>query len=120
MIRINIVSDHNPILIGRNGNTLRALNELVRLAVSNKFKKRYKILLDIGDYKDKKYSRIARQARQIAKEVQRTRIDATLEPMSADERRVVHNALSNFTHIQTESSGEGSRRAVNIKYTNDK
>jgi spoIIIJ-associated protein len=43
-------------------------------------------------------------------------MDATLEAMPADERRVVHNALANFSHIKTESAGEGNRRAVVIKY----
>lgn len=120
IIRIALNSDHNPILIGKNGNTLQALNELTKLAVSNKFKRRFRVLLDVNDYKDKKYSRIARQVRQLAKEVQKTHVDVTLDPMSADERRVVHNALTNFSHIVTESKGEGTHRAVTIKYSENK
>jgi len=116
IIHISLNSDHNPILIGKNGKTLQALNELTRLAVSSKYKKRFRILLDINDYKDGKYSRVAFAARRAAKEVQKTRMDATLEAMPADERRVVHNALANFSHIKTESAGEGNRRAVVIKY----
>jgi len=116
IIHISINSDHNPILIGKNGKTLQALNELTRLAVSSKFKKRFRILLDINDYKDGKYSRVAFAARRAAKEVQKTKMDAMLEPMPADERRVVHNALSNFSHIKTESAGEGYHRAVVFKY----
>jgi len=116
IIRIEIDSDHNPILIGKNGVTLQALNEIARLAVSGKFRRRYRILLDIGDYKDGKYSRVAAIARRTAKEVQKTKQDATLDPMPSDERRIVHNALSEFSHIKTESSGEGHHRAVTIKY----
>lgn len=116
IIRIEIDSDHNPILIGKNGVTLQALNEIVRLAVSGKFRRRFRILLDIGDYKDNKYSRVASIARRTAKEVQKTKVDVTLDPMPSDERRIVHNALSNFSHIRTESSGEGHHRAVTIKY----
>ncbi len=116
IIHISLNSDHNPILIGKNGKTLQALNELTRLAVSSKYKKRFRILLDINDYKDGKYSRVAFAARRAAKEVQKTRMDATLEAMPADERRVVHNALANFSHIKTESAGEGNRRAVVVKY----
>lgn len=116
IIRIEIDSDHNPILIGKNGVTLQALNEITRLAVSGKYRRRYRILLDIGDYKDGKYARVASIARRIAKEVQHSHQDAVLDPMPSDERRVVHNALSNFSHIKTESSGEGRRRAVTIKY----
>lgn len=116
IIHIALNSDHNPILIGKNGQTLQALNELTRLAVSSKYKKRFRILLDINDYKDGKYSRVAFAARRAAKEVQKTKMDATLEPMPADERRVVHNALAEFSHIKTESAGEGRHRAVVIKY----
>lgn len=116
IVHIEIDSDHNPILIGKNGVTLQSLNEIVRLAVSSKFRKRYRILLDIGDYKNSKYSRVASIARKTAKTVQKTKVDATLAPMPSDERRVVHKALSNFSHIATESTGEGRHRAVTIKY----
>ena len=116
IIRLTIDTDHNPVLIGKNGVTLQALNEIVRLAVSGKFRRRFRILLDIGDYKNNKYSRVASVARRTAKEVQKTKVDVTLEPMPSDERRIIHNVLANFSHIATESSGEGHKRAVTIKY----
>ena len=116
IIRLTIDTDHNPVLIGKNGVTLQALNEIVRVAVSGKFRRRFRILLDIGDYKNNKYSRVASVARRTAKEVQKTHVDVVLDPMPSDERRIVHNVLSNFSHITTESSGEGHRRAVTIKY----
>ena len=116
IIRVQIDSDHNPILIGKNGTTLQALNEIVRLAVSGKFRRRFRILLDIGDYKNAKYSRVASIARRTAKEVQKSKVDVTLDPMPSDERRVVHSAVSEFSHIKTESTGEGHNRAVTIKY----
>ena len=116
IIRIEIDSDHNPIIIGKNGVTLQALNEIVRLAVSGKFHHRFRILLDIGEYKNSKYSRVAFIARKAAKEVQKSKVDVTLDPMPSDERRIVHNALADFSHIKTESSGEGHHRAVTIKY----
>ena len=116
IIHISLDCDHNPILIGKNGSTLQALNEITRLAVSGKFRKRYRILLDIGDYKNAKYSRVASLARRTAKEVQKSKVDVKLSPMPSDERRIVHNVLTNFSHIATESSGEGRNRAVTIKY----
>ena len=116
IIRLTIDTDHNPVLIGKNGVTLQALNEIVRLAVSGKFRRRFRILLDIGDYKNSKYARVASVARRTAKEVQKTKVDVVLDPMPSDERRIVHNVLANFSHITTESFGEGRRRAVTIKY----
>ena len=116
VIRISIDSTHNPILIGKNGVTLQALNELVKLATNNHFHKRYRILLDINGYKDSKYGKLARMARKLAKDVQRTKTTYTFDPMPADERRAIHNACSNMSHIKTESIGEGKTRQVQIIY----
>ncbi len=116
VIRINIDSKRNPVLIGKSGRTLQALNELTRLAVSNKFRHRYRILLDVGGYKEDRYSRIAYLAKRAAEEVVKTKYPVQLDPMTPDERRIVHNTLTGWKNIKTESSGEGSERAVNIFY----
>ena len=116
VIRISIDSTHNPILIGKNGVTLQALNELVKLATNNHFHKRFRILLDINGYKDSKYGKLARMARKLAKDVQKTKTTYTFDPMPADERRAIHNACSNMSHIKTESIGEGKTRQVQIIY----
>lgn len=116
IINITLDTSRNPILIGKNGKTLQALNELVRLATSSKYKRRFRILLDINDYKDGKYDKVVAIARRIARDVVRTKVDVTLDPMPADERRVVHNALSGMPNIKTESVGEGHRRAISIRY----
>ena len=116
IIRITIDSTHNPILIGKNGKTLQALNELAKLAVSNHFHKRFRVLLDVNGYKDSKYDRLARIARKCAHEVQKTKTTYTFDPMPADERRTIHNACSGMANIRTESSGEGTHRQVQIIY----
>lgn len=116
IIRISIDSTHNPILIGNGGRTLQALNELTKVAVSNHFHRRFRILLDINGYKDKKYYTLQRMARKYAHEVQKTKSTYTFDPMSADERRAIHNACSGMEHIRTESCGEGMRRQVQIIY----
>ena len=116
IIRITIDSTHNPILIGKNGKTLQALNELTKLAVSNHFHKRFRVLLDVNGYKDNKYDRLAKVARRYAREVQKTKGTYTFDPMPADERRAIHNACSGMNHIRTESSGEGTHRQVQIIY----
>lgn len=116
IIHITLDSGRNPILIGKGGKTLQALNELTRLAVSAHFRHRYRILLDVGGYKEDRYDRVARIARREARNVQRSRVDCKLEPMTPDERRIVHNELNGLEHIQTESEGVGDERAVVIKY----
>ncbi len=116
IIKISIDSDANPIIIGKGGRTLQAFNEITKFAVSTKFRKRFRILLDVGGYKEDKYARIEKMVTRLAKQVLRDKVDATLDPMTPDERRIVHNALSSWDHIKTESSGEGADRAVTIKY----
>ena len=116
VINLKIDSDRNPILIGKNGKSLQALNELTKLAVNNRFKKRFRVLLDINGYKQDKYDKLIAIARRLAHEVQKTHTDVALDPMPADERRAIHNALAGMPHIKTESAGVGSHRQINIKY----
>lgn len=116
IIHVNIDSDHNSILIGKNGRILQALNEIAKLAVSSKFKKKYRVLLDINDYKDGKYNKVVYMAKHMAREVQRSHETMTMEAMPADERRMIHNALSTMPHIRTESVGEGKHRQITIRY----
>lgn len=120
IIKILIETNHNSLLIGHNGETLQSLNELAKLAVSAKYKRKFRILLDIGDYKDKKYGRVVYMAKKVAHEVQKTHIDVKLEPMTPDERKKVHNALSAFANIKTESVGDGRDRAIVVKYVLNK
>ena len=68
IIKIALDTDHNSILIGKNGQTLQALNELVRLATSSRFKKRYRVLVDINEYKDGKYDKLVSIAKRTARE----------------------------------------------------
>lgn len=119
IMRITIDSTNNPILIGKNGKTLQALGDLTKAALSNKFHRHFRVLLDVNGYKDKKYRKLAFKAKTVAKEVQKTKINATLDPMPADERRVVHNALTHMRNIKTESKGVGSHRQVQIIYVDN-
>ena len=116
IIKVTIDSERNPLLIGRSGRTLQALNELTKLAVSNHFRRRYRVLPDVGGYKEDKYDRLASIAKREANRVLRTHVNVQLDPMTPDERRVVHNTLGGVEHIKTESTGEGVDRAVWVKY----
>ncbi|HKL73073.1 MAG TPA: R3H domain-containing nucleic acid-binding protein [Candidatus Onthovivens sp.] len=116
LIKVLIETEQNSLIIGKNGQTLQALNELTKLAISFKFKKKLRILLNVGDYKDKKYFRVVGIARKAAKEVLNTHIEIKLDSMTPDERKKVHNALSTWKNIRTESVGDGKQRAIVIKY----
>ena len=119
VINVNISTDRDAVLIGKGGRTLQALNELVRVAIHNRFGKHYKILLDIGDYKEEKYEKLIQMARKYAKEVQTTKNTITLNPMPSDERRIIHGALSGYHNIKTESKGQGKDRRLTIYYVEE-
>lgn len=116
VIKLSMDTNHNSILIGKNGKTLQALNELVTLAVSIKYKKRIRVFLDINDYKSDRYRRVISIARRVANDVGRTKQTVVLDPMPSDERRAIHNALSNHRHVITESIGTGRERKIVIKH----
>ncbi len=116
-IYCNINSDNNSILIGKNGVILRAFNFIVRQAVQNEFKKRFEISLDINGYKENRYKKVSAMAKRLGKQVLRTKIAVKLDPLPADERKVVHQTISDFNkHLKTESQGEGKERFTTISY----
>lgn len=114
--KIVLNAENNAILIGKNGQTLQAINNVVRSATNSVFKRRFQIMVDINGYKDSRYEKITAMAKRIAKTVQRTKVTASLDPMPNDERKVIHQALSDMPHIKTESEGEGANRHLKIMY----
>lgn len=118
-INIKMYSDNNNILIGRNGQTLIAIQTILRQIVHNEIGIYPYILLDVENYKEKKNSNLERTAKRIAKEVQKTKIDVNLDNMNSYERRIIHNALSNFKNISTLSEGEEPNRHIVIRYKED-
>ena len=114
-VTISLYSDNNAILIGKDARTLNALTTIVKQAVYNQIGTYYNFVLDVSEYKEKQQFFIERAAKKTAKEVARTKIEAKLEPMNSYERRIVHNALTNFKGVYTESEGTEPNRYVVIK-----
>lgn len=115
-INIKMYSDKNSILIGKNGQTLMAIQTILRQMVHNEIGMYPYILLDVENYKEKKIANLERNAKRIAKEVLRTKIDVSLDNMNSYERRIVHNVLTKFKNISSESVGEEPNRHIVIKY----
>ena len=115
--RIMVDTNSNAILIGKGGKTLQEFNRLVKTAASAAFKKRIRLLIDVNGYKEERYEKVVRMAKRIARDVRRTHVDAALDPLPADERKAIHNALASMPQITTKSEGEGAQRALHILYT---
>jgi spoIIIJ-associated protein len=116
---VNLNADNNAVLIGRGGKTLDALNTVVRSAVNAQFHSHIDVLIDVNHYKEDRYRRLASMARRTAKQVQRSHVDAELDPMPNDERKAVHRALNGWHNIRTESRDQGEDRHVCILYVPD-
>ncbi len=114
-IKLTLHSDNNSILIGRDGRTLSSLQNLIRTSVSNQIGIYVNIILDVENYKVKKEHNIERLAKKLAKEVLRTKEPIAMDSMNSYERRLVHNALSNFKGITSDSEGEEPNRRIVIK-----
>ena len=114
-VNIAIYSDNNAILIGKDARTLNALTTIIKQAIQNQIGTYYNFVLDVSEYKEKQQFFIEKAAKKTAKEVARTKVEAKLDPMNSYERRIVHNALTNFKGVYTESEGEEPHRYVVIK-----
>jgi len=119
-INLKMYSDNNNILIGKNGQTLTAITNILKQIIHNEFGKYPYILLDVENYKEKKIGNIERMAKRIAREVTKTKVDVSLDNMNSYERRIIHNVLTNYKHIETKSEGEEPNRHVVIKYVESK
>ena len=119
-INLKMYSDNNNILIGKGGQTLTAITNILKQMVYNEVGRYPYILLDVENYKEKKIGHIERMAKRVAREVSKTKIDATLDNMNSYERRIIHNVLTNYKHVTTISEGEEPNRHVVIKYVESK
>tara|TARA_B100000745_G_scaffold293907_1_gene236284 strand:+ start:219 stop:854 length:636 start_codon:yes stop_codon:yes gene_type:complete len=110
-----IEGDDAGLLIGRRGDTLKALQFLVKYLVSQKLDANVNILVDVEGYQDRRYQSLMSMARRVAQRVTDSGRPITLEPMPPNERRIVHIALADHHRVTTESTGSGSSRQVVVQ-----
>jgi len=119
-ISVTIFSDNNSILIGKNGKNIAALQLLIRQMVNTKLNKSLSIILDVGNYKEKRAKNIEYLAKKLAREAYKTKTELTMDSMNSYERRIVHEILSEDKYVYTESIGEEPNRKVVIKLKEEK
>lgn len=101
------------VLVGPRGTTLQALQEVTRTVVQSKSEARTdRILVDVAQYRERRIAALGRFAAQVATEVLETGEERALEPMSAADRKAIHDALSENSQVVTRSEGEDPRRFV--------
>lgn len=114
-ISITIFSDNNAILIGKNGKNVSALQLLIRQMVNSNLKEPLSIIIDVGNYKEKRARNIEYLAKKLAREAYKTKTEITMDSMNSYERRLVHSTLADDKYVYTESIGEEPNRKVVIK-----
>lgn len=106
-------SDDSSLLIGRNAETLRAIQYMLSTALRNHNASVVRVNLDIADYKKQRAEKIAERAREWIETVRRTG-DSHVARLNAADRRVVHQLATEYNDIRTFSEGEGRDRAIII------
>lgn len=114
-IVVDVRGPSMAVLIGRHGSTLDALQELVRAAVQHATEAPARLIVDIEGYRARQQELLERRVRGIAARVRKTGQAVRLDPMTSFERRLVHQALSDFDGVITASEGEDPDRCVVIR-----
>ncbi|HLB95536.1 MAG TPA: R3H domain-containing nucleic acid-binding protein [Patescibacteria group bacterium] len=113
--KLNIESEMSPLLIGRRGQTLQALEHLLRLMLARQTEEFLAVNLDISGYKASREVEIIFQAKEASEKVLSSAQEQALPPMNAFERRLVHLTLSDIEGIETESEGVEPERRIVIR-----
>lgn len=107
-------SDKLGVIIGRRGETLDALQYLASLVANEKGGGYYRLVIDIGNYREKRENTLEALAKRTAGQVLRTGRSRSLEPMNPYERRIIHTAIQGIEGVTSSSVGDGVGRRVVI------
>lgn len=113
-VKMTISGENMGVIIGRRGETLDALQYLANLVANKKALQRKRIILDTEGYRGRREATLEKLALRLADKVRRTGQRVELEPMSPQERRIIHTTLQNNRHVTTLSEGEEPYRKVVI------
>jgi spoIIIJ-associated protein len=101
-------------LIGRRGQTLDALQYLSNIVMNRMGKTHTKIVLDAENFRDRRRQTLEELAERLARKVVKTRKEVVLEPMSPQDRKIIHSTLQDHPNVKTFSKGEEPNRRVVI------
>lgn len=115
----SIVVDDGRQLIGSHGDTIHAIDHLVKKIIENQLPEGEEVhfLVDVNDYRSRQIRDLQSKAMMMAERARSFQYDVELSPMSAYERLIVHTTLQDAPNVKTESQGEGRNRRVVIRYT---
>lgn len=113
-IHVDVRGDDLSILIGRRSETLNAFQYVASLMVGKEVQQWVQLVVDVEGYRSRRESQLRRMARRMAEQAIKTGRRQVLEPMSSNERRIIHLELREHPAVTTESIGEDPYRKVTI------
>lgn len=125
-LRIKVTEDHADVelvdigtgaLIGRRGQTLEAIQELVRCALQREFQRRSRVKVDIEGYRARRLEKLLEKAQEAIDDVLETGEPQRLEPMDVFERKAVHHLVAEHEGVTSRSQGREPGRRVVIETT---
>lgn len=118
-IVIEIESPDSGMIIGKQGKTLESIQTIVNVVMNRSYKNWTKVIIDIGNYRDRREKFISKMAIQYASQVKKSKKSLLLEPMNPFERRIIHMTLKNESNIFTQSEGDGIMKKVRISFKDE-
>jgi len=104
-----------PTVIGRHGETIRAIQKILEVVLYKNFGQPVKLLVNVNDYREKQKEKLESMAAQIADKVKTTKNSSYLENLSSYERKVIHEYVTeNYPELSSYSEGEGRDRKLVI------
>lgn len=112
---IDITTEESGLLIGYHGNTLNSFQLILTTIVFKKLAKWEKVVVNVGDYRQKREETLKNLGLQYAQEAMDSQQEVILPYLTAQERRIIHLALQNHPQVISESRGIGRDRRLTIK-----
>ena len=113
-IYLPIKSEDSSLIIGRNGDTLSAIQFILNKIINKNVEKVVKIEVDSENYKERKKKRLMELAVKMAEKVEKSAKPITTEPMNPEDRKIIHVALKNYKDLRTLSKGDGILKKIVI------
>jgi spoIIIJ-associated protein len=116
---VEVVGLEEGVLIGRRGQTLDAVQELVRTAMQRRFERRSRVLVDVDGYRARRLEKLLERADEAVEEVLASGEPQRLEPMDSIERRLVHQRVAETAGVVSTSHGREPARRIVIELSDD-
>lgn len=113
-VMVNFAGEDVPLLLGRNGELLNALEYIANKVYGKQLPEETKIIFDSEGFRSMRERELQLMAKHAAERVRTSKRPFAFEPMSPSERRIVHMALAEQAGVRTESQGEGEDRKVTV------